>query len=472
VNVRAENEMNNRGVGRAALEPLCTRSTRRAWLKRSAAVAAGAFVPYLCTTAPARAISKNDRLRLGAIGLGGQGCGDAQGAMQFADLVACCDVDRNRAERFVRGRNIPIYEDFRTLLDRPDIDVVTIATPDHWHAAIAVRALRSGKDVYCEKPLTLTIDEGKLICRTVRQTGRVLQVGTQQRSTGPFLKALALVRSGRLGKVTRAVCSLGCGPRGGPFPVREPPPGLNWDFWLGQAPHVPYVSERCHYRFRWWFEYSGGKLTDWGAHHVDIAQWALGQQHTGPVSIEGRGELPSGANCYNTPVAFQCELTFADASTILVRHGPANGPWFDPLPLPRSATYPDQQFSPDNGIWLEGDRGRIFVNRQKLVGDAVDELGDRDEGWLRDAIHTLYQGRQPGDHMANFFQCVRERRPPISDAYTHHRTVSSCHLANIALRLGRKLTWDPVREDFVGDAEASAMVSRRQRQGYRIEELT
>jgi predicted dehydrogenase len=447
--------------------------TRRAILKRSAAIAAaGTLVPYLWTSSQARAASKNDRPRLGAIGLGGQGTGVARGAMEFADLVACCDVDRHRAEKFVQDQKVTIHEDFRRLLDRPDIDVVTIATPDHWHAAIAIRALRSGKDVYCEKPLTLTIDEGKWVRRAVQETGRVLQVGTQQRSTGPFLKALALIHSGRLGKVTRATCSIGCGPRGGPFRARQPPPGLNWDFWLGQAPQVPYVSQRCHYRFRWWYEYSGGKLTDWGAHHVDIAQWGLGKERTGPITIDAHGELPGGKDCYNTAVAFQCNLTFADGATIHVRNGPENGIGFDPVPLPRSATYPDAPFSPDNGIWFEGTLGQIFVNREKLVGGPVDALTERDEGWLQDAMRALYRGRQPGHHLGNFFECVRDRGQPISDVFTHHRTVTSCHLCNIALRLHRKLTWDPLAEDFVGDAEASAMLRRPQREGYRIEELT
>jgi predicted dehydrogenase len=445
---------------------------RRSLLKRAARGAMGGLVPYLVTRRQAKALAKNDRLRLGAIGLGPQGAGIAQGALAFADLVACCDVDRQRTERFAQGRKIALYEDFRKLLDRQDIDVVTIATPDHWHAAIAVRAMRSGKDVYCEKPLTLTIEESKLVRRTVLQTGRVLQVGTQQRSTGPFLKALALVRRGRLGKVGRAICSIGSGPCGGPFPEEQPPPGLNWDFWLGQAPRVPYIRERCHYQFRWWLEYSGGKLADWGAHHVDIAMWGLGKDRTGPVSIEGHGDYPRQKNCYNSAVTFHCDLVFDDGAVLTVQHGPQEGVWFDPVPLPVAATMPDVMCGLDNGIWFEGDQGRIFVNRQKLAGRPVEDLTADDEGWLHDTIQELYRGKRPGHHMANFFECVRERVQPISDVLTHHRTVSACHLCNIAMRLGRKLTWDPVKEDFVADAEASAMLSRPQRPGYSMEEMT
>lgn len=448
--------------------PHCT-ATRRQFLRRSAALAAsGTLVPDLWTSAQAKPRSANDRFRLGAIGVGGQGSRIAEGAAAFADVVACCDVDRKHAAEFARDQKIDIYEDFRRLLDRSDIDVVTIGTPDHWHAAIALRALRSGKDVYCEKPLALTIDEGKLLRAAVQETGRVLQVGTQQRSTGPFLRALALIKKGRLGNVTRAVCSIGSGLRGGPFREEQPPPGLNWDLWLGQAPKVPYLPERCHYRFRWWLEYSGGKLTDWGAHHIDIAQWGLGKELTGPVTIEGQGDYPQGRNCFNTAVSFQCDLRFADGAVIHVRNAPAQGPWFEPVPLPTTATCPDAEHGLDNGIWFEGDRGRIFVNRTKLVGEPVDELTAADEDWLHDAMCELYHRDAPGNHMANFFHCVRQRRQPISDVFTQHRTSTSCHLCNIAMRLRRKLTWDPLKEDFIGDAQASALLRREQREGYTI----
>ena len=347
---------------------------RRDFLRRSLGIAlGGTLVPYFSIGRQAKAQSKTDRPRLAAIGLGGQGVGIARAAMRHADLVACCDVDRTRAEKFARGGKAAIYDDFRKLLERPDVDLVTIATPDHWHAAIAIRAMRSGKDVYCEKPLTLTIEESQAVRRTVLQTGRVLQVGTQQRSMGLFLKALALVKKGRLGRVSRAVCAIGAGPRGGPFAPQPPPPGLNWDFWLGQAPKVPYLENRCHYNFRWWLEYSGGKLTDWGTHHLDIAQWGLGHQLTGPVRIEGQGVLPAGKNCYNTPTTFGVTLTFADGTTIEVRHGPDPGPWIEPSPLPLSLTCPDPRLALDNGIWFEGSLGRIFVNRKKLAGRPVEE---------------------------------------------------------------------------------------------------
>jgi predicted dehydrogenase len=445
---------------------------RREFLRRWLRVAlGGALVPYFLTSRQAKAQSKNDRPRLAAIGLGGQGVGIARAAMRHADLVACCDVDRRRAEEFAGDGKTAIYDDFRKLLERPDVDLVTIATPDHWHAAIAIRAMRSGKDVYCEKPLTLTIEESQAVRQAVRETGRVLQVGTQQRSMPLFLKALALVKTGRLGRLRRAVCAIGAGPRGGPFAEQQPPRGLNWDFWLGQAPRVPYVEQRCHYNFRWWLEYSGGKLTDWGAHHLDIAQWGLGHELTGPVRIDGQGFLPAGRNCYNTATTFCVTLTFADGTAVEVRHGPDPGPLIEPSPLPSSLTCPDPRLALDNGVWFEGSLGRIFVNRKKLSGGPAEDLTRRDDAWLADAVRELYRGRTPGDHVADFFDCLRTRAQPISDVFTQHRSVSSCHLCNIALRLGRPLTWDPAREDFVGDAQASALLGRPQRPGYTLREM-
>ena len=195
---------------------------------------------------------------------------------------------------------------------------------------------------------------------------------------------------------------------------------------------MPYVKERCHYTFRWWQEYSGGKMSDWGAHHVDIAQWALGHEHTGPVAVSGRGEFPRGRNCYNTAVAFDVDLTFADGAEIRIRHAPPRGLWFEPAALPATATCPDPQHSLDNGIWLHGDQGTIFVNRKKLAGRAVDQLTPSDDAWLEAAVRRLYLGRPPVNHMADFFQCVADRGRPISDVETTHRTISSCHLANIA----------------------------------------
>jgi len=424
------------------------KSTRRDFLKTGGAVAGAAATPYIWTSSYAKAQDKNDRPQIALIGCGGQGSGDARRAGGQGQLVACCDPDRQRAERFSGGK-LKIYEDFRKMFDeQKDLDVVVCGTPDHWHTAANLAAINAGCDVYGEKPLTLTIDEGKMICRAVKEKKAVFQVGTQQRSGGQFQQAVAYARSGRLGGKITATCYIGAGPRGGPFKEEDPPPHLNWDMWLGQTPKVPYIKERCHYQFRWWLEYSGGKLTDWGAHHVDIAQWGIGAEDTGPIEIEGEGVFDERKNCYNTAQTFKCTLKFANGNTIIVQHGPGNG------------------------ILFEGEKERIFVNRGRgPKGKPFEEMTDADKKWINEEVAKLYDGNKSGGHMGNCFNCIRDRKDPISDVYTHHRAVSSCHMCNIAMRLKRKLKWDPVKEDFIGDEEASAMVGREQRKGYTFKEL-
>ncbi|MHC4401030.1 MAG: Gfo/Idh/MocA family oxidoreductase [Planctomycetota bacterium] len=441
-----------------------TTSTRRDFLKASAVVTAAAM-PYTYSSAHAKAQDKNDRPNVASIGLGGMGSSDGRSAARFADMVACCDVDRERAEKFASkfDKKPEIYGDYRALLERKDVDVVTIGTPDHWHTRIAIDAMKAGKDVQCQKPLTLTIDEGKVICRVVRETGKVFHIGTQQRSENAnrFLKAVVLAQSGRLGKKLTATCSIGGGPGDGPFDNAEPPAHLDWDYWLGQAPMVPYCPQRCHGSFRWWLEYSGGKMTDWGAHHIDIAQWGLGYTNSGPTAAEGTAEFPNHPdnfdpvaffngeaklpNGFNTATKFKITLSYENGNKMIVQDGP------------------------DNGIWFEGEKGRIFVNRGRLTGKPVEDLTDADNERLDQQVIKLYGGKQPGDHMRHFFECLEERSQTISDPFTHHRTMTACHICNIAILLKRELRWDPVKEDFIGDDQASALRSRRQRKPYTIE---
>jgi myo-inositol 2-dehydrogenase / D-chiro-inositol 1-dehydrogenase len=435
--------------------------------RRGFLAGAVAAAPYFLSSRRAVAGSKNDRPLVAVVGTGvptewgnalrrgrSQGRGSFLGheAARYADVVACCDVDCTHAESFAAqfGGKCQIYQDYRKLLERKDVEAVIVATPDHWHAAIAIAALRAGKDVYCEKPLTLTIDEGQQICRVVRETGRVFQVGTQRRSeyNGLFLKLVALVRSGRLGKRLTATATTDTGERGGPFPVEDPPAHLDWDMWLGQAPKVPYCRQRCHLNFRWWREYAGGEVTDWGAHFIDIAQWALGFEHTGPLTVEGRGTFPNIPNGYNVAETFDCKLTFAGGNTIAIRSVPRGTP---------------------KGVLIEGEKDRIFVNQGRLTGRLIEQLTAKEHEWLAQEGRKLCKGKTPGNHMLNFFECLKDRGEPISDVWTHHRTISSCHLCNIALWLGRKLHWDPVREDFVGDQEASRMLSRKQREPYTVD---
>jgi len=438
-------------------------TNRRTFLR---AAPAAAIAPYLWTSAHARAADKNDRPNVALIGCGGKARDNARQASNFADIIAYCDVDRSRAERFAEGTKAKIYEDYRKLLERADIDAVVCSTPDHWHTPIYVAALKAGKHVYGEKPLTLTIDEGKVLRRVLAGTDRVFQVGAQQRSAPWFRRAVAIARSGILGGKLAITCDLGAGSKGGPFAPSDPPPALNWDFWLGQAPWTEYLPQRCHGSFRWWREYSGGKLTDWGAHHIDIAQWAVGAENSGPVEIEGSGVFDDRPNCFNTAQTFNCTLTFTGGHSIRVTSGR------------------------NNGILIEGEKERIYVNRARLAGNLIGNMTPEMESQVDAEMAKLYDDAKLGftddsypdvtefsgglwnkvkvSHMGNFFGCIRDGGTPVSNVESLHRTASSCHLCNIAMLLERPLKWDAEKEDFVGDAEASAMVRREQREGYEI----
>jgi myo-inositol 2-dehydrogenase/D-chiro-inositol 1-dehydrogenase len=369
----------------------------------------------------------------------------------YGDMRAVCDVDRPRAEE-ARHKFCPradVYQDYRRVLEREDLRAVIVATPDHWHAKIASDALRAGKAVYLEKPISLTIDEGKHLVRTVRETGGLLLVGTQQRSDWRFQRACELVRNERLGQLKRVTVQLDENPVGGPFAAEPVPEHLDWDLWLGQAPAVEYCPARCHMNFRFWYEYGGGEIADWGVHHADIAQWAMGMDDSGPLAIDGEGELPHIENGFNVPRRFDVEMTYANDVRLRI-------------------VTADRK-----GILFEGDRGRIFVNRGALQGKPVEDLKSRP--LPPDAERFGHAGRYwewdgaKNVHLRHFFDCLLNGRQPISDIASQHRSASVCHLANICLRLGHKLRWDPVREAFVGDDAANAMRSRPQRAPYGVD---
>ncbi len=430
--------------------------TRRRFLQFSsdALVATSVGMPRLAWGKQKR--SANDRFRVGAIGVRYQGSVITTHAQEHGDVVAIADVDREIAEKAKQdfGGKAEMYEDYRKLLDRSDIDVVMIGTPDHWHTKMVIDACRAGKDVYCEKPLTLTIDEGKQIAKVVKETGAVVQVGSWQRSDHRFRLACEMVRDGRIGKLQRVDVVLGKNQVGGPFKPQPVPSHLNWGLWQGQTAEVPYIPERCHYTFRWWREYSGGQMTDWGAHHIDIAQWGMGMQHTGPREIEGKAKWPEGENSYNVPLDFEARLLYPNGVEMTIKD------------------------TGRNGVMFEGDKGRIFVNRGTVAGVAVDQLKDdplpRDKFALYD-FDNLSRPERMGkidsiiNHMGNFFDCVKERKTPLSDVTTQHRSISVCHLANISMRLGRKLAWNAEKEEFVGDSEANGYLKREQRDGFTVE---
>mgnify|MGYP001231128529 CR=1 FL=1 len=430
--------------------------SRRRFLQTSATLAAAGFASrHKPVSAAEGAGSKSDRPRLGAIGLRYQGSVIARHAAAYGDLVALCDVDSEIAAKAGQefGDKADVYEDYRRLLDRGDIDAVLIGTPDHWHAPMIIDACRAGKDVYCEKPLTLTVDEGKHIVRVVEETRRVVQVGTWQRSDARFRLAAEMVRAGRVGRVRKVTIVLGKNEQGGPFAVTEPPARLNWNLWQGQTAATPYIAERTHYTFRWWYEYSGGQMTDWGAHHLDIAQWMLGHDKSGPIEIDGQATFPSLADGYNVAKDFHVRLLYADGVEVeVLDHG-------------------------RSGILVEGDGGRLFVNRAVLSGAPVERLADMPLPRDRFELYADDNRSRPErtgkldaiiNHMGNFFDCIETRRTPISDVVSQHRSVTACHLANISMRLGKKLRWDPNAEQFVDDKAANGWLSRPQRDGFQF----
>lgn len=431
-------------------------TNRRGFLRNaSAALLGGLATPYFLTASTSAADaprSPNERFRVGAIGMRYQGSVIADKAQAHGDVVAICDVDRQMAEKAREqfGGQADLYEDHRRMLDRQDLEAITIGTPDHWHTAMVIDACRAGKDVYVEKPLTLTVEEGQLLQRVVQETGRVVQVGSWQRSDHRFRLAVEMVHQGRIGRLQRVEVVLGKNVTGGPFAVSEPPAHLNWDRWQGQTPAVPYIEQRCHYTFRWWYEYSGGQMTDWGAHHLDIAQWGIGEL---PVEISGRAKHPDVPNGYNVAVDFEVEYKYPSGVVMTVSD------------------------TGRNGIMFIGSEGRIFVNRGTISGKPVEDLEQTPlprESFRLYARDNLSRPERMGkldsiiNHMGNFFDCVQTRQQPISDVASQHRSVTTCHLGNIALRLGRSLRWDAQAERFVGDDEANTWLRRTQRRGYEI----
>jgi predicted dehydrogenase len=317
-------------------------------------------------------------------------------------------------------------------LARRDITAVTIATPDHWHALIAIAAMRAGKDVYCEKPLTLTVDEGKAMVRVARETNRRLQTGSQQRTefNGRFRLACELIRNNRIGRVQSIECRVGRNEPGGPFQTSQVPAGLDWDFWMGPTPHCDFVRQKWLYTFRWWYEYSGGKMTDWGAHHLDIAQWALNMDGSGPTQVEGTGTAPDTRPLtYNCHPDFTVTYTYANGTTVrAVGQG-------------------------ENGVRFEGEEGKwLFVSRGAIRAS---------DPRIRLPSHS--------SQMRNFIDCVRSRQQPICNVEVGHRSVTVCHIGNIAIRLGQRLHWNPETERFVDNDAANRMLSREMRAPWRLD---
>lgn len=438
-----------------------TPSTRRSFLKSAAATGAAAWISPSLAWAEANAASQNiEMLNAAVIGCGGMSSFHAKHHLKpWFHVKAICDVDQQRldAYRSLVPEAETFSRDHRELLNRDDIDVFIVCTPDHWHAQITVDALRHKKDVYCEKPLTFSVDEGRLIEKTLHETQRTLQVGTQQRSDVNFQTAVGLARSGRIGKVKRITTAIGGGPEGGPFESQPVPKSLDWDRWLGQAPLTDYIPQRCHGNFRWWYEYSGGKLTDWGAHHVDIALWALGDAVSKTVSIEVKKSVhpvefkkgfPTATNQYNTANSFEILCRFQDGTELVIRDQAL-----------------DLGF--ENGILFECEEGRYFVNRGKLTGGPVEAL--KTDPLPESLFEQLRKEKPTMSHMENFYRSCLDKSDTISDAGSHIRHLNFCHLANIAQRLETDLVWDIEKQQVINHEVANEWCRREQRAGYQVQ---
>ena len=436
-----------------------SRLTRRSFLRTATLAAVGSGVPLWFSeqsrafAAAAVPRSPNDKPNIALIGCGGQGRYDTTLAAKFANVVAVCDADASRAEQASKQfGGAVVYQDFRKLLERKDLHAVINGTPDHWHTLVNLAALRADKDVYGEKPLTLTIDEGKRLVSAVKKSKRVLQTGSQQRSDARFRLACELVRNGRLGQLKHIITSLPAGPRGGPFASSPVPAGLDWNLWQGQTATVDYVREKCHGSFRYWYDYSGGTMTDWGAHHNDIALWGMGLDYSGPTSIEGKPLIEMIPGGYTAASEYRIEYTYANGVTHTCQSASENGPDGSK----RGESKPGEM---PHGVRFEGTDGWIFVTRGKIEASRKELIDEP----LPSKKVELYVSN---NHMGNFFDCIRSRKAPICDAETGHRSVSVCHLGVIALRLGRRLNWDPRKEEFVNDKEANGFVARKMRKGF------
>lgn len=423
-------------------------------------------------------VSPSNRITMGCIGLGGQGTHNMRAFLQHPDvqIVALCDVDAGtdsydrelrfawgfsaglepamrQAARFYEKKNrtaskntIQGYGDFRELLAREDIDAVSVCTPDHWHGIISVAAVKAGKDIYCEKPLTNSIPEGRAVCDAVKRYGRILQTGSHERSNDSVRFACELVRNGRIGKLqTIRVNMPNNDPHHnhllqnlGPKPVGSVPEGLDYDMWLGHAPWRPYIKERCHFWWRFFLDYGGGEMTDRGAHIIDLCQLANDTDESGPVRIEGRGEAPR-TGVYNTFLDYQFECVYENGVKII---GSSQG---------------------ERGLKLEGTEGWIFIH---IHGGRLEAAPD---SLLQEFIDTneIHLGRSPGHHR-NFLDSIKTRRQPVAHAEIGHRTATVCHLVNLAMITENEIVWDPQKEKIMNEPDFNRFLHPPMRSPWRL----
>ncbi len=428
-----------------------TQITRRSLLKKT--VAGGLFMgisakSYRATFA---AEAPSERVRVGMIGVGNQG-GPRNNMKYFKNHIeSLCDLDQkylSEAGAFLSeqtNRTVPMVDDYRKLLDAKDIDAVVVTVPDQWHAKMTIEACQAGKDVYCEKPLTLMIGEGKPMIQAARNNQRVVQTGTMQRSGKEFQLAVKLVQEGLLGKINQVDVLLP-GPNwiaraGKPVPNSKPPAGFDFDRWLGPAPLVPYNKNHVHYLFRFYWDYSGGQQTNFGAHHLDIAQWGLGMDQSGPRHVHGTAQFnPDG--WYETPDSTDITYTYDNGVVLNCRQ----------VPGAKSNT---------QGTKFIGEKGSLFVYRGGIVADPPELLKDID-------VPPIVKFQANIDHVNHFLDCVKTRQTPCADISIGHRSATVCHLGNIAVRSGQKINWDPATETITGDTNLSKWLTKEYRAPYQL----
>ena len=453
--------------------------SRRHFLKASAFGAMGAAAgPLIVPSTLFGQSAPSKKIQIAHIG-----CGriardmDLPGIIKHdsARYVALCDLD---AKRLAAGKKyvedyyakktgsadavkVKTFGDYRELLQMPGIDAVAISTPDHWHAELVIAAALAGKDVYVQKPLSMTLAEGRAVSDVISAKGRIFQIGSQQRSNTQFRTGCELVRNGRIGKLHTVKIGLPSDPSGAVEPDMPVPPNLNYDMWLGPTPQVPYTEKRVHpqndFSRPGWLRiesYCLGMITGWGSHHVDIAHWGMDTEHTGPLEIDGKATFPK-SGLWNVHGDYHIEAKYANGVNLIIDH-----------------TF-------TNGVEFIGEDGWIFVSRgggQATASDPASKTGKAlaasDEKILKSVIGPnevhLYKS---ADHHGNWLESIQSRKPAVTTAEVAHRSTSTCILSWISMKLDRKLRWDPVKEEFAGDAEANAMRSRLERKPYGIGKL-
>ena len=434
-------------------------SGRRDFLKVTAAGALAA--PWIVPASVFGQNAPSNRIAMGMVGPGRMGRGDLGDVLgrPEAHVIAVCDLDRNRVndakalvERLYAEQRADqtysgcaTHDDYRELVERPDLDAVLVCTPDHWHTMPAVAAIRAGKDVFLQKPLTYYIQEGRILSDAVKRYGRILQVGSQQRSDARFRQACELVRNGRIGKLRHIKVGFGLDPGTTPKSVMPVPDNLNYDMWLGPAMWAPYTEERVHpqrgYGRPGWLrirDYGAGMITGWGSHHMDIAHWGMGIEESGPIEIEGHATFPKDG-LWNV-------------------HGPFSIDYLYPNGVTLSCT--GNEVNPQ-GVTFEGDDGWVYVRRGAIDAHPKSLL---DSVIGPNEIH-LYRSR---NHKGNWLECIRTRRDPVAPVENGHRSNSACLLGQIAMLLDRKIKWDPKTETFPNDPEATQYLMGAMRAPYTI----